>query len=167
MLERINQKMGSLLHFFGLIAGYLTFGITLLVVVNIISRFFFNAPMGGTLEVTEAALPIIIFLSLALTQHKGEHIKVTLVMRRFSPKYICWGNVVTSLLGCLFFAWATYAAWDLFIKSFMMNEKAWGSIILPLYPVKFIIFIGLLMLSIQFFIDALLFIQKSNQRALS
>jgi TRAP-type C4-dicarboxylate transport system permease small subunit len=163
MLERVNQEMGKVLRGFGLVAGCLTFGVMLLVVANIIARFVFNAPIGGTLEVTESALTILIFLSLAMTQHEGGHIKVTLIMRRTSEKSIRIGNIVAAFLGSLFFAWATYAAWGLFVKSLMMNEQEWGSIIFPVYPVKFVIFLGLLLLSLQFLLDAFMFLRRPGQ----
>ena len=163
MLERINKEMGKVLRGFGLLAGCITFGVMLLVVANIIARFVFNAPIGGTLEITESALTILIFLSLAMTQHEGGHIKVTLIMRRTSEKSMRLGNIIAALLGSLLFAWATYAAWGFFVKSLMMNEQEWGSIIFPVYPVKFVIFIGLLLLSLQFLLDALMFSRHTDQ----
>ena len=53
-----------------------------LVVANIFGRYLFNAPVTGTLEFTESLLVLIIFLSLALTQYDGGHIRVTLLTRR-------------------------------------------------------------------------------------
>jgi hypothetical protein len=52
------------------------------VVANAKPRFAFNAPTGVALDLPEAALPIMMFLSPALTQAEGGRITVVKLTRR-------------------------------------------------------------------------------------
>ena len=38
---------------------------------------------------------------------------------------------------------------------YSFNEQEWGTVVFPLWPVKFVVFIGILMLAIQFLLDAI------------
>lgn len=145
---------GRLLFACGLLAGAVTFLMMVLVVANAILRFAFNAPIGGTLELTESMLTVLIFMSLALTQYEGGHIHVVLLTDRLPAAARRAARFVAMVAGLGFFAWCSYAAWLFAMRSYAMDEHEWGSISFPLYPVKFVIFAGLGLLTIQFLLDA-------------
>ncbi|KMK65926.1 TRAP transporter small permease subunit [Puniceibacterium sp. IMCC21224] len=152
---RLRESFGLLLSFCGLIAGALTFAVMCLVVTNVLMRYGFNAPVKGTLELTESALPLMIFLSLALTQFEGGHIKVVILTQHLAPGGQRATKVIAMLLGAGLFAWAAYAGWIMTEKSYRIGELERGSIRFPIWPIKGAVFFGLLMLSIQFLIDAI------------
>jgi TRAP-type mannitol/chloroaromatic compound transport system permease small subunit len=58
------------------------------------------------------------------------------------------------LSGAIFFSWCAYATWYFALQSYSFDEHEWGSIVFPLYPVKFVIFAGMVMLAVQFLLDA-------------
>lgn len=149
----LRRRYGALLYACGMIAGLVTFLMMLLVVANALLRFGINMPIAGTLEITESMLTTLIFLSLALTQYEGGHIHVVLVTKQLPVSLQRFTRLIAMGLGLMFFAWCTYAAWGFALKSWMIDEHEWGSIQYPLYPVKFVVFIGLLLLTIQFFLD--------------
>jgi TRAP-type C4-dicarboxylate transport system permease small subunit len=151
----LRSGYGSLLTICGVIAGALTFAVMCLVVANVVLRYGFNRPITGSLELTESALPFMIFLSLALTQFHGGHIKVVLLTQRLSPSVATAMKVFAMLLGAVFFAWAAYAGCLMAMKSFAIGELERGSIRFPIWPVKFVVFFGLALLSIQFLLDAI------------
>ncbi|KAA2314939.1 TRAP transporter small permease [Pseudooceanicola sediminis] len=155
-LEQIRRGYGVFLRFCGLIAGVLTFVVMCLVVANALLRFLVNAPIAGTLELTESALPLIIFLSLALTQWQGGHIKVVLLTQHLPAGGQRAFKALAMLLGALLFAWAAYAGFLMALKSWSYGELERGAIRFPIWPIKFAVFFGLSMLSLQFLIDALL-----------
>lgn len=155
LLDVIRVQFGRLLHVCGVIAGTITFLVMWLVVANALLRFGFNAPIAGAFELTESALPLMIFLALALTQHQGGHIRVVLLTQSMPPRLARALEVAAALLGAAFFAWCAWAAWGFAMKSLAINEQEWGSIRFPIYPVKFAICFGLTLLSIQFVLDAL------------
>ncbi len=81
--ERLYQIYGCFVLALGMVAGAAVFGIMWLIDANILMRKLFNEPVTGTLEITEGALVLIIFLGLAYTQRRRGHIRVTLLTRYF------------------------------------------------------------------------------------
>ena len=154
-LDALRRSYGAFLSLCGLISGALVFLIMLLVVSNVVMRYGFNRPVTGTLELTESALPLIIFLSLALTQMKGGHIKVVLLTQHLSPPLARAAKVLAMLAGFVLFAWAAYAGWLMALKSYNIGELERGAIRFPIWPVKFAVFFGLTLLSIQYLLDAI------------
>lgn len=155
MFDRIWRLYGRFLRGCGFVAGYITFAMMLLVIANAVSRFLFNAPVSGALEITETMLTVLIFLSLALTQHEDGHIKVV-VLTQHLPKVLRKVVCLFALaLGAVFFVWCTKAGWEYAAKSLAIGEQQWGAVRYPLYPVKFMIFFGLGLLAIQFTLDFL------------
>lgn len=154
-LDRIRSVYGRFLTLCGLIAGALTFAVMCLVVANVVLRYVFNTSVPGTFELTEGALPLIIFLSLALTQFHGGHIRVSLltqVLNRTPRRSL---EVLAMLAGAVLFAWAAWAGWISLERSFAINEIERGSIRYPVWPVRFAIFFGMVLLTVQFLLDAL------------
>ncbi len=154
-LERLRAAFGALLTGCGLVAGVITFAVMCLVVTNALMRFAFNAPITGALELTEAALPLMIFLSLALTQAAGGHIKVVLLTGRLPQGLARAATVLAMLLGAGLFAWAAWAGWLMAMKSMAIGEMERGAIRFPIWPVKMAVFVGLGLLSVQFVLDAI------------
>lgn len=153
---RFRAAYGRVLSLCGLFAGTILLAVMVLVVANVLLRYLFNSPIAGTLELTEGALPLIIFLSLAMTQYEGGHIKVVLLTRKFPSNLRRAAVVFAMLTGAVFFAWASYAGWIFAAKSFAIGEIERGSIRYPLWPVKGVIALGMALLTLQFLIDALL-----------
>ncbi|MBJ3778037.1 TRAP transporter small permease subunit [Acuticoccus mangrovi] len=151
---RVRSAYGWALLVAGSFAGIVTFLMMLLVVANVLLRSIADAPIDGTLELTQSALVILIFLSLALTQYEGGHIHVVILTQRLPARLRTAVRFLAMVLGLVFFAWATKGAFDFALRSYTINEQEWGAIRFPIWPVKFVVFVGLLALAIQFLIDA-------------
>lgn len=148
--DRVWRAYGRLLKGCGLIAGYTTFALMGLVIANAASRFLFNAPVSGAFEITESMLTVLVFMSLALTQYEGGHIRVMLITQRLTPGLRRMARILAYAIGAIFFAWCANAAWGYAMASYAINEQQWGAVRYPLYPVKFVVFVGLALLAIQF-----------------
>lgn len=153
--QSLYRVYGTLLRVCGLIAALSTFATMVLVVANIGGRYIFNKPLTGSLEFTESLLVVIIFLSLALTQYDGGHIRVTLLTRRLPKGVAHAADIFCMIAGAVFFGWCAYAAWHFAYQSYSVGEYEWGTVSFPLYPIKFVVFAGILMLAIQFALDAI------------
>jgi TRAP-type C4-dicarboxylate transport system permease small subunit len=151
---RFYRAYGRLLRFCGLLSQIATFVMMLLVVINVLGRYLINKPLTGTLEFTESLLVLIIFLSVALTQYDGGHIRVILLTRRLKQPWSHVLSVACMLAGAFFFGWCAIAAWNFAYQAWTFNEQEWGTVVFPLWPVKFVVFFGILLLAIQFLLDA-------------
>lgn len=137
------------------VAGALLFALMWLICVNAFSRKLFNAPVVGTLEITEAVLPFVILLPMAFTQFRRGHIRVTLLTRHFPSGMRRILHVAAVVIGGLFFFWVAWATGGFALRAWNVGETAWGLIRIPLWPTKGVISLGALLLSGQFFLDAL------------
>ena len=153
--QRLYRGYGQLLRAMGVVSAVSTFLMMALVVANIFGSYLLNKPVTGTLEFTESLLVLIIFLSVALTQYDGGHIRVTLLTRRLPTGWAHAVNIFCMLCGAAFFAWCAYAAWRFAAQSYSFDEQEWGTVVFPLWPVKFVVFAGILMLAVQFLLDAI------------
>lgn len=154
-LDALRAGFGQFLRACGVVAGAITFGMMMLVVANVGSRYFFNLPIPGTLEITESALGYIIFLSLAMTQYESGHIRVVLLTRRLPAGLAQAAEVLALAAGAAFFAWATWAGFEAALQSWAIDEQEWGAIQFPLWPVRFAIALGLALMSMQCVLDTL------------
>jgi len=160
--QRASRAYGRMLHAFGQLSAVSIFIMLLLVVANVIGRYAFNAPITGAFEITESLLVVIIMLGLALTQFHDGHIRVTILTRRLPRRWAHAAHVGTLLLGAVFFAWCAYATWKFAYESYTFNEQEWGTITFPLYPFKFVVFVGIVLLAVQFVIDMIGAIGRSR-----
>lgn len=159
-IQRLRQAYGRLLHALGLIAAISTFLMMVLVVANVIGRYLFNAPITGAFEFTESLLVVAIMLGLALTQYHGGHIRVTILTRRMPLPWARLAKIGSLIISVAFFVWCAYASWKFAYQSYSFNEQEWGSITFPLYPFKFVVFLGVVLLAVQFVLDAISEIAK-------
>jgi TRAP-type C4-dicarboxylate transport system permease small subunit len=153
--ERLYRAYVRLVTWFAILAGLITFALMWLIDANVFMRKFFNAPVQGSFELTEAGLVLIVFLSLAFTQARRGHIRVTLLSRHL-PMHVQHRLYITVLfIGALFFAWCAVATIGNAIRSYNLDEQEWGVIQVSIWPVKSALALGTVLMCVQFLLDAI------------
>ncbi|HVL57718.1 MAG TPA: TRAP transporter small permease [Burkholderiaceae bacterium] len=71
----------------GVLAASILFAMMLLTFVDVILRYFFNAPMKGSFEVTELLMAVLIFCGLPLVSYRGGHVAID-TFERFLPRLL-------------------------------------------------------------------------------
>ncbi|MGM0535264.1 MAG: TRAP transporter small permease [Pseudomonadota bacterium] len=105
------------------VAGATLFGMMLLTTADVGGRYFFNAPILGTVELTQLMLAALVFLSLPVVCWRQEHVSVDLLDAIF-PARLIWGReVVVNLL-------VTVALWVMAQRVWALAERAfsWGDV---------------------------------------
>jgi TRAP-type C4-dicarboxylate transport system permease small subunit len=143
-----------------MVALILVLPLMLLIVADVVSRFFFNNPITGTAEIA-ATILVCMVLGVSWAAFSGIHIKVGLIMDRVPRRVQNIVDLIT-LLGGLFVC--TIISWRSFIAAvFSQQIKEVATVLLPIpsYPFKYIFFAGWVMLTlvvltllIQKFIEA-------------
>lgn len=136
-------------------AAFAFFAMMWLIDVNALSRKILNAPVTGTLEITEALMVVAILLPMAYAQMTRSHIRVTLLTKHLpkGAQRLLYAGAL--LIGFVFAAWAAWAAFGYFMRSYRIDEHAWGSVRFPIYPSKGAVSLGMALLSIQFLLDTI------------
>lgn len=137
-----------LLRGMALLAGLVLLALTLLTVVDVVLRYFFNAPFRGSLEATEYAMALIVFLSLAWCGAAGGHIAVDLLDRWLDRPSLRWLPGLISLTGAVLFA---VVAWQLAVEAFIGFKQVSNMLRWPHWPFKLGAAFGALCFSLVMF----------------
>jgi TRAP-type transport system small permease protein len=129
-------------------------GMMLLVAANVFGRYLFNYPILGTLELTEFSMVASVYLALSFTQLEKAHINIDLMTMLLSSRKALACNLVTYLMGFIFFALIVWQGARMTLESYVMREVTFGTIEMLEWPFKFFVPFGSLVICIRFVLDA-------------
>jgi TRAP-type C4-dicarboxylate transport system permease small subunit len=125
-------------------------------VSDVFLRYFFRAPIPGSAELAELMLVCTGFLTLAWCTLSEEHIKVDLVLSRFSPRVQIITDIITLTAGL---AVCVIITWRSFVDSMAVRQLNLVSSILrvPDFPFHLVVVLGYAVFSLAI---ATILIQK-------
>lgn len=85
---------------------------------DVLGRYFFSKPIKGTFELFEILLVVVVLLSLARAQWRDEHVKMTILWTRLTPRIQRIIGLATSVLLMCFFGIATWQGIEIVFKYF-------------------------------------------------
>jgi TRAP-type C4-dicarboxylate transport system permease small subunit len=130
-------------------AGIILAGMMVLIISDVLMRYVFAKPIHGVLEITEEILMIaVVFLTLA----SAPHIRVTFITERFRPEVRARIRVISLIPVILFFVIVDWKSLLQAAFSFSKGETSWGLIPFPLYPSRFVVFLGFTFLTLRLLI---------------
>lgn len=137
-MTRVIKTVNRALHY---VAGALIIGVMAFTVYNVIGRWLFNAPLRGTVELTEIAMIGIVYLGLAYAQHQNNHIAVNLLYQRLGRTARLVLDVFTTALSMLVLA---LVAWRLYDYAAVLESggRTTASRGIPLYPFAYLAIVG-------------------------
>lgn len=146
-LHSADNRIAQISEIFGVVAVSVLVCMMMLTVTDVFLRYFFNSPIMASKETTEYMMVVVGFLGLAWCALKGMHIKVNLIVGRFSEKAQAIIDIVNHIIViglCVIFASQA------FTESLIVKELGRGSDItdIPNYPFYLVVFFGYLLLLI-------------------
>jgi TRAP-type C4-dicarboxylate transport system permease small subunit len=126
----------------------------LLVTANVACRYLLNKPILGTLEYTEFCMVAAVYLTLAYTQFLKAHINIELVLSILSHRRKLLCDLITYLCGFLFFGLIVWHGTRMTVEAYEIQEVTFGTTEAPIWPSKFLVPFGSLIVSIRFLLDA-------------
>lgn len=117
----------------------------LLTVANVFLRDVFNKPIRGTPELSEFMMVLVIFLALAWCAITRKHVRVELIVTRFSPRIQMILNSITLLLTLGIFVIIT---WQSVLESMAVYD-ATSLLRIPHTPFYWVMTIGLGLFSLS------------------
>ena len=141
------------------VASVALFAMMFLTIADVFLRKVFSWSILGTVEVTEFLLLILVFFALAQTEVLSGHVKVDLVMGRFSERTQAAVDMITQVICFLLFG---LFSWSALVYSEKMREAAEVSqdLWLPIYPFVYVVVAGCAILSLALFIKFLMALVK-------
>lgn len=154
MLQLIEAVERLLLRL-GIVSGFATLIVTIIVVLDVAGRSLLNAPLHMSTEISELLLVVLVFLGLAAAQQNRQNYAIDIGTRAL-PQGL---QVAIEHLGYLFsLVLVAVLAWlstKQAFSAFERGEAGFGIIPFPIWPARFILAIGLWLLALQFVCDIL------------
>jgi len=122
-------------------------------VADVVGTEFFGAPVLGTLEFTESTMVLIVFGALAFAQERRAHIRVELLYGHAGARGKSFMEAVTHIVAFIFFGLVAWEGVGELLYSWEMKEATMGSVRFPLYPARFFLLLGVVLLLLRLAID--------------
>lgn len=153
----------------GRLAAWLTLAAVLILTLEVIRRYFFNAPTQWAHEISTLLFGLLYVLTGAYALKERAHVGVDVLYSRFSPK----GKALINLLGFVFLALfagtLVVYGWKFFLASWQNREFSLANQAIPVYPFKLAIPVGAALLLLQGLAnlvrDLLILFEKEEDRA--
>ena len=131
-------------------ASAILLAVTLIVLVEVVSRYFFKRPILGSVEVTEYGLLWMTFLAVAWVQKRDGNVRVDFLLRLLQPRAQDALNAATSLVAAVALLIVTgvgvEVVWFRYSTGYLLSTplRPSGALILAVVP------LGCLVLGIEF-----------------
>ena len=133
----------------GRILAWWTLLAVLIITFEVTARYVFDRPTNWAHESMTLLFGMQYILSGAFAHYTNSHVRVDVVYQALSARNKARIDVLTSFLFFIYLGVMTYTGWLFYWDSQKMWEVSftdWGP---PLYPVKFTVFLGSLLLLLQ------------------
>jgi len=125
-------------------AAVWAFGLSFLVMGNIIGRYFFDAPIYGTAEIVAASIVIIVFLQAGYAIRSRSMLKAEFLVIHLPDAVQRIFLAIGYLLGAAFFLMIITGGWEESILSYVEGEyEGEGALRVPSWPARWTVLIVL------------------------
>ena len=156
----MQRRLDRFYHVTATSLGMLVLVMTFLIVIDVSGRYFANKPLIGAVDVSRLLLSFVLFWGFAYALHRGAHVRVTLLYKYLPHKKPL--EIIVCVGGLLLIGFLTYSSWGFFWDSWIIRETMRAPVDLPRWLAKLALFCGALMFTVQFGIDLIGHIRKSD-----
>lgn len=143
LIDAFNARIGHFVKWLLLAAVVISTG-------NAIIRKVFNQSSNAWLELQWYLFGAVFMLGAAYTFLKNEHIRIDIVSSRFAKRTRDWIDLFCHVFFLLPFCWIMiYHGWPFFLRSFEVNESSMNAGGLAVWPAKFLVPAGFVLLFAQ------------------
>jgi TRAP-type mannitol/chloroaromatic compound transport system permease small subunit len=148
-MKSFQETVGAISEWSGKFVAYFIYiGIALLA-IEVVLRYFWNAPTVWAHGYSQRLFGSYFILVGAYTLLKDGHVRVDVLYVRYGPR----GKTILDLLNYgLLLIWSTVLlteGWTFFLRSYRMREVDEMVLAHPVYPVKFLLIIGVLLIALH------------------
>ena len=116
---------------------------------DVVGTQFLGWPIPGVLEITESTMTLIVFGALAYAQIRRNHIRVELIYSHMSARVRAAMDAIADAAAIVFFGFLLWEAIGEGLKSWRIRETADGLLQFPLYPARWVLITGTVLLLLQ------------------
>ena len=151
-LSYCDQSLLWLERKLNLAGGIIVLFIVLFSVINIIGRGLLNQPFNAYFDLMGQSVPLIAFMGLSYCQRDGGHIRMDLLIGRFSGRLLWTVEAISSLLTFALITLLAYGAWLHAERSLTLGDST-EDIGLIIWPFKLVLVVMFGVLLARLFIQ--------------
>jgi TRAP-type C4-dicarboxylate transport system permease small subunit len=133
------QAFDRVLRALALMSGGILLLLMLYTVLDVVLRYVFNAPFSGSLEATEFAMSLVVFLAIPYCGWTGGHIAVDLLEKQLARPGLRYLPAVLSFIGAVLFA---VIAWRVTVEALATINQVSNMLRMPHYPFRITVAFG-------------------------
>ena len=141
------------------LCGWMLSIVMFLLIVDVVCRTF-ATPLMGVAEIAMFVMIGTVYAGLGNCEMERGHVRVGSLVDLLPPKYKKIAMIVTYCVAIITIGITTYAMGDNAWSSFVDNEGIAGAVSYPLYPVKFVMVVGLFVYTVQLIINLSIEVKK-------
>ncbi|MFA5663774.1 TRAP transporter small permease subunit [Castellaniella sp.] len=143
LIDQTNEVVGRLVSFVAVVFA-------VLIIFDVIMRYVFHAPTRWGFDVTKQLYGFyFIMLGGYALRHKA-HVRVDLLIEKMSPAVRRWVEILGYPIFFFPFAWVFFSkSYEFALRSWTQGELTYGSVQLPVYPLKIAMALAALLLLLQ------------------
>ena len=151
VLEKITNFLNKILMIVGSIA---VLSLMTLATVNVVLRFFFNAPYRGAYEIVGFSGAIVIAFALGYTQKRKDHIVVDILTEKFPKRVNRILDGINYFITTIFFI---IVSWQVFVWGMKISKSGEVSetIKIIFHPFIYSVSLGFAVFSLTLILDFL------------
>jgi TRAP-type C4-dicarboxylate transport system permease small subunit len=147
LFHRVNQILSGF-------CGWLILAMMILLVIDIIGRTI-SRPIQGMAELSVFVMMVAIYLGLARCEEHREHVGLEIIINALPHTMRLLMRLLIYVLALVTVGILLYAVFQNAVASFRSNEAIAGTVELRIWPVKFIMVIGLVFFWVQTLINTI------------
>ncbi len=142
VIDRVSIAVGRIVVWFTLLA-------VVIITFEVVARYVFDKPTNWAHESMTLIFAMQYILAGAYNHYLHAHVRVDVLYQSLSVRNRARMDLLTSLLFFFYLGIMTWTAWGFFWDSWLIREVSFTDWAPPLYPVKFSVFVGTLLLLLQ------------------
>jgi len=153
LIEAVTERVGSTVYL-------VPFCIMLLITFEVVLRYVFNSPTIWIWPINGQLIGLAILFAGGYALLHGRHIRIELLHKRFGSRLKSVSNVLTLFFFLLFVGVLLWQGYEMAEISFTNREQLTGVFRMPIYPLKMVIPLAVLLFLLQGV--ASFFLRKGN-----
>ena len=157
--ESPTGLFGRFLRLLSLAGGYVLVLLMGYTVLDVVLRYVFNRPFSGSLEITEFAMSVIVFLGIAYCGLLGGHVAVDILDRPLENPRLRFIPVLLTFISALLFV---AIAWLGAVEALTSMHRFSNMVRWPHWPFQLTVAFGAAMYAIVLLIQTIQLLRKKN-----
>lgn len=143
LIDQINETVGRVVSLIAIVFAFL-------IIFDVVMRYAFHQPTRWAFDVTKQMYGFYFILLGGYALRHQAHVRVDLLIEKFSPRVRRWVEIAGYPIFFFPFAWVFLVrSWEFAMRSYRQGEVTYGSVQLPVYPLKIAMAAAALLLLIQ------------------